>query len=64
MVAEVLERIKDGLAEAVLVPSSGGVFDVRLGDTLLFSKDQTGRFPHPGEVLEAVRRTVDAGGRD
>jgi selenoprotein W-related protein len=37
-----------------LIPSSGGVFEVTLGDRLLFSKKQTGRFPEEGEVDEAV----------
>jgi hypothetical protein len=30
------------------------VFDVRIGDQMVFSKKQTGRFPQPGEVEEAL----------
>jgi selenoprotein W-related protein len=38
-----------------LIKSSGGVFEVRNGDQLLFSKRQLGRFPEPGEVERALR---------
>jgi selenoprotein W-related protein len=37
-----------------LIPSSGGVFEVKVDDRLLFSKKETGRFPNPNEVLELV----------
>lgn len=30
--------------------SRGGVFEVKRGDELVFSKKGTGRFPRPGEV--------------
>jgi hypothetical protein len=30
------------------------VFDVKLGDQVVFSKKQTGRFPEPGEVEAAL----------
>jgi selenoprotein W-related protein len=38
-----------------LIPSSGGVFEVRDGNTLLFSKRKLGRFPSPGEVEEKLQ---------
>lgn len=34
-----------------LIRSSGGVFEVRAGDELVFSKKQVGRFPDAAEVL-------------
>ncbi len=46
---------------AELVKSSGGTFDVRLDGELLFSKQQLGRFPQPGEVLAAVRLRLAGG---
>ena len=33
-----------------LVPSSGGVFEVNLGDRTIFSKKKLGRFPEENEV--------------
>ena len=37
-----------------LVPGSGGVFEISLGDRLVFSKAQVGRFPEPNEVEEKL----------
>ena len=34
--------------------SSGGVFEVTIGNELLFSKKKTGRFPMPGEVEQIL----------
>jgi selenoprotein W-related protein len=36
--------------EAELIRGSGGVFEVRLDDELVFSKKALRRFPEPGEV--------------
>jgi selenoprotein W-related protein len=38
-----------------LIPSGGGVFEVTLDDTLLFSKKQLGRHAQPGEILGLIR---------
>ncbi len=38
-----------------LLPSGGGVFEVTLDDTLLFSKKQLGRHAQPGEILGLIR---------
>jgi len=42
-------------AEVGLTPSGGGVFEVSLDDTLLFSKKQLGRHAQPGEILDLIR---------
>ncbi|ACZ43087.1 SelT/SelW/SelH selenoprotein [Thermobaculum terrenum ATCC BAA-798] len=49
-----LHDFHPGIKELVLVPSSGGVFEVSLGDELLFSKRQEGRFPEPEEILRVL----------
>ena len=41
--------------EITLVPSSGGVFEVSVDGTLVFSKKQKGRHANPGEVTSLVR---------
>lgn len=41
-----------------LVPGSGGVFEVTVGGTLVYSKKQTGRHAEPSEVLEAIGRVI------
>ena len=35
-------------------PSSGGVFEVTLNGSLIFSKKQLGRFPHDGEIVTFI----------
>ncbi len=41
--------------EATLTKGSGGVFDVVVDGTLVFSKRETGRFPEPGELTDLLR---------
>jgi selenoprotein W-related protein len=41
-----------------LVPSGGGVFDVRVGDELIFSKFKAGHFPKPDEVKALMRERL------
>jgi selenoprotein W-related protein len=45
-------------AEVGMIPSGGGVFEVSLDDTLLFSKKQLGRHAQPGEILGLVKAKV------
>jgi selT/selW/selH-like putative selenoprotein len=40
--------------DAELIRGKGGVFDVRVDGTLVFSKHEAGRFPAPGEVERAI----------
>jgi selenoprotein W-related protein len=56
--AEDLQR-KFGI-QPELVRSSGGVFEVILGNELIFSKRELGRFPEPGEVEELLSAKVGA----
>ena len=41
---------KRAISELVLVPSDNGCFEVTKGDTLVFSKLESGRFPEDGEI--------------
>ena len=41
--------------DAQLIEGSNGVFDVRLDNRLIFSKDQTGRFPENDEIVSLIR---------
>jgi len=40
--------------EILLVPGSGGVFDVKVDDSLIFSKNKIGRFPNEGEITNLI----------
>ena len=55
MAAELKQALPDKVKEVELIKGSGGVFDVRRGNELLFSKRQLGRFPAEGEILQKLR---------
>ena len=40
-----------------LQPSSGGVFDVQIGDKVVYSKFETGRFPNESDIA-AIKKQV------
>jgi selenoprotein W-related protein len=55
--AEELRRaFPDRVNDVELIKSGGGVFEVRNGDQLIFSKRQLGRFPEPGEIERQLSR--------
>jgi selenoprotein W-related protein len=45
---------KNEIASLNIIPSSGGVFEVKLNDELIFSKKELGRFPEEGEVENKI----------
>lgn len=38
-----------------IIPSSGGVFEIKLGDELIFSKKELDRFPEDNEVENIIK---------
>lgn len=38
----------------MLIPSGGGVFEVKVGDRLVWSKKQTRSFPEYGLIVESL----------
>ncbi|MCS5422994.1 Rdx family protein [Psychrilyobacter sp. S5] len=56
--ADLVRLFKNDFSEFKMIPSSGGVFEVRLGDRLLFSKKALGRFPEENEIIELVKKEV------
>lgn len=40
-----------------MTPIGGGAFEVTADGTLIFSKNELGRHPQPGEVLSLLRTT-------
>jgi selenoprotein W-related protein len=51
---KLLDRFKNKIAEVALVPSSGGAFEVSVGEERIFSKLQTGRFPDERQVIGEI----------
>ena len=41
--------------DAELIEGGGGVFDVRVDGRLIYSKDETGRFPENVEIVSQIR---------
>ncbi len=56
MAAELAEAFPE--VKVTQIPSSGGVFDVKVDGVLVFSKKAVGRHAEPGEVV----RLINAGG--
>jgi len=55
-----LEEFDQIIAELVLVPSTGGVFEVEVDDHLVYSKKPTGRHADHDEILASVRTLASA----
>jgi selenoprotein W-related protein len=51
---KILERHAHEIEELILIPSSGGRFEIRRDDVLIFSKAALGRHPNPDEILAAI----------
>jgi selenoprotein W-related protein len=53
MTEEILADFGPKIDEWTVIPSKGGVFEVVLGDELIYSKKETGRHATVEEVREA-----------
>ncbi len=56
----VLVEFGPDIRSLTLVPSGGGIFDVRIGDELVYSKDALGKFPTNDEIKTKVRERLKA----
>lgn len=51
-----MDELKEGLrVKARLIKGGGGIFDVKVDGSLVYSKQRTGRFPESGEVLRLIK---------
>jgi selenoprotein W-related protein len=55
---ELLVTFEVELGEVALVPGTGGVFEVRIDDELIWSRKNAGRFPELKELKQLVRDRV------
>ena len=51
----ILEEWEDRVGVVEVITGVGGIFDVHVDSKLVFSKDNSGRFPDDGEVLKLIR---------
>ena len=52
---------KDEIAQLVLVPRTGGIFEIRADDDLLWSRRERGRFPELKELKQLIRDRIAPG---
>lgn len=55
---ELLTTFEQELGEVALQPGTGGIFEIRIGDELIWSRQQEGRFPEAKEVKQRVRDQI------
>ena len=58
MAEAILGKFEHYIDDLTLIPSKGGVFEVIVGDELVFSKLELGRHAEIGEVVDAVDAVV------
>ncbi|MCG8339211.1 MAG: Rdx family protein [Proteobacteria bacterium] len=52
-----MDKIKREMnVEAKLQPSGGGVFEVTVDGTLVYSKKKTGQFPNENDLLNQLKK--------
>lgn len=54
MAEKVLHDRFEKVSQVTLIPSSGGVHEVKYGDELIHSKKETGKHPNQKEVLAKI----------
>jgi len=61
MAQELLTTFEEELGGVTLVPGTGGVFIVRAGDVVVWSRKEQGRFPDITELKQLVRDVIAPG---
>lgn len=59
MAGQILEEFEAKIDGLTLIPSGGGVFEVTVGDRLVYSKKETGRHTDYDEVGPLVRELFE-----
>ena len=59
MAQELLTTFASDITSLAPVPGTGGIFEVRLNGTLIFSRKEAGRFPESKELKQLIRDVID-----
>lgn len=58
MAQEILMTFGENIGSLNLIPSSGGVFTIRLDGEVLFERKASGRFPESKEIKQMIRDRI------
>ena len=58
MAQELLTTFQNEVGEVALQPGTGGVFEIRVGDDVVWSRTAEGRFPEIKELKQRVRDRI------
>jgi len=58
MAQELLTTFQSEIGEVALIPGTGGIFEVRLGSEVIWSRADEGRFPELKEIKQLVRDRI------
>lgn len=58
MAQELLSTFQDELGEVALLPGKGGVFEIRVGEELIWSRAAENGFPDIKELKQRVRDRI------
>jgi selenoprotein W-related protein len=58
MAQELLTTFPSEVGEVALVPGTGGIFEIRVNDELVWSRKEQGRFPDIKELKQLVRDRI------
>jgi selenoprotein W-related protein len=61
MAQELLSTFGPELGEVALVPGTGGIFEIRCNDVLIWERKRDGGFPAAKVLKQLVRDVVDPG---
>lgn len=61
MVGKILGDYQHHIDSLELIPSRGGVFELTVGDTLVYSKKATGRHAEWADVADTLAELLTAG---
>jgi len=60
LAAKLLPRFKRDISQFVMIPSTGGCFELTVGGKVLYSKLETGKFPDEEKLIKAVGQALGA----
>ena len=61
MAQELLSTFSDTLGEVALIPGTGGNFEIRVGDALVWERKRDGGFHEAKQIKQLVRDKIDPG---